>query len=365
LTACTNLFRFIVAYEPPLTDAPRPSRSPAQPPARSRTGTAWQVVAFVIGLGMLGVCVYLVASNPQYRAQIARLATAPWWLLGAVVAITLGLLASTAMVFRSTLSPIRRISILDACTINALCTLLGNLPFKLSLVVRILIHTRRHHIALPTVISWIGGTALVIIISLAPAVAATFVFKTVDARWWLATVLGTIALAIIAVLLARRLAPPDRWHALMLRMPGVIQRLAARPMVVKLHHGLATLASPSAVAQALAWRAIDLAGQTLRFWLVAQALGVEMTWAQCLIAGTTYFFLQGASPAGALGTREGGTALVLSQLAGADALAVILAVTAIESAVNVIAGVASAAYLRPDRLARAATPPTPSSPTSP
>jgi hypothetical protein len=307
---------------------------------------------------MLGVCVYFVASNPQYRAQIARLASAPWWLLGAVVAITLGLLASTGMVFRSTLSPIRRISVLDACTINALCTLLGNLPFKLSLVVRILIHTRRHHVPLPTVISWIGGTALVIIISLAPAVAATFIFKTVDARWWLATVLGTIVLATIAVLMAQRLAPPDRWHALMLRMPGFIQRLAARPIVVKLHHGLATLASPSAMTHALLWRTIDLAGQTVRFWLVAQALGVEMTWAQCLIAGTTYFFLQGASPAGALGTREGGTALVLSQLAGADALAVVLAVTAIESAVNVIAGVASAAYLRPDRLARASAAPT-------
>lgn len=314
--------------------------------------TALQVVGFVLGLAALGACVYIVATNEQYRAQLRRLVDAPPATLAAIFGLSAATIFTSAMVFRATLRPIKRIPVSDAVSINALCTLLGNLPFKLSLVVRILIHTKRHQIPLATVLSWIAGTAVVILVSLGPAIAATLVLKRVDALWWAMTIGGTIVLAIAAVITSRWLAPPETWLRLTARLPGPLARLCQRPFVIKLHHGLRTLAEPRAVAEALLWRGIDLSCQVLRFWLVAQVLGVEMSWTQCLIAGVTYFILQGASPAGALGAREGGTAVVLSQLAGAEALAVVLAVTAVESATNLVLGLVGAAYLRIDRLLR-------------
>lgn len=315
--------------------------------------TALQVVGFVLGIGALAACVYIVATNAQYREQLKRLIDTPPATLAAIFGLSTATLFTTAMVFRATLRPIKRIPVGDAVAINALCTLLGNLPFKLSLIVRVLIHTKQHQIPLATVLSWIAGTAVIILVSLGPAIAATLILRRVDVLWWAITLSGTVVLAIAAVITSRWLAPPETWARLTSMLPGPIARFCQRPFVIKLHHGLRTLAEPRAVAEALLWRGIDLSCQVLRFWLVAQALGVEMTWAQCLIAGVTYFILQGASPAGALGAREGGTAVVLSQLAGADALAVVLAVTAVESVTNLVFGLAGAAYLRVDRLLRA------------
>lgn len=311
---------------------------------------ALQVGGFLLGLGALAACVYLVASNDKYRQQIARLLDAPPWLLASIAGLSLATLFTTGMVFRATLRPIKLIPVLDAFAINALCTLLGNLPFKLSLIARVLIHRSRHGLPLATILSWIAGTALIILISLGPAVFATVVIKQVNATWWLCTVGGTLVIAAISVVLARQFADPDLWGHFTGALPGFLKRAAQSSFADKLHHGLNTVASPGAVAEALAWRGLDLAAQVARFWLVAQAVGADMSWAQCLIAGVTYFFIQGTSPAGALGAREAGTAGMLSQVAGADALAVVIAVSAIESATNLLAGLAGAAYLRVDRL---------------
>lgn len=331
----------------PMTSTPTSSITPGV--SRSRTRMALQVFGFVLGLAALAYCIYLVVSNPTYLQQLARLGAAPAWLLAALFALSAAATATSAMVFRATLKPVRIITIADGLAINAFCTLLGNVPFKLSLIARIVLHKTRHHLALGTILSWLAGTALVIVISLAPALAATLWIREVNAGWWVMTVAGTIALGVVCVLLARRFAPAERWASFTHSLPAPLERLAHIPFAIKLQHGLRTVASPWAMAEALCWRGMDLAAQVIRFWLVAQALGVEMTWAQCMIAATSYFFIQSASPTGALGAREGLTAAILTA-AGAHAITVVLAVSVIESITNIFLGVAGGAYLRVDRL---------------
>lgn len=331
----------------PTTSTPIRTITPGA--SRSRTRTALQVFGFVLGLAALAYCIYLVVSNPTYLQQLARLGAAPAWLLAALFALSAAATATSGMVFRATLKPVRIITIADGLAINAFCTLLGNVPFKLSLIARIVLHKTRHHLALGTILSWFAGTALVILISLAPPLATTLWLGEFSVMWWLTTIAGTAALGITCVLLARRFAPPDRWASFTHRLPRLLQRLAHLPFAIKLQHGLRTVASPWAMAEALCWRGMDLAAQVIRFWLVAQALGVEMTWAQCMIAATTYFFIQSASPTGALGAREGLTAAILTA-AGAHAITVVLAVSVVESITNIFLGLAGGAYLRVDRL---------------
>jgi hypothetical protein len=323
-------------------------------PRRTWLRTLAQVLGFALGLSVLGYCVWAVVSNPSHVQQVRRLADAPWWVVAGLLALSSTTLLTTAMVFRATLRPVHKAPVADMAAINALCTLLGNAPFKLSLVARTLIHHRRHRVPLPTLVSVLAGTAGVILISLGPALGATLLLRRVDTLWWALTIGGTLVLALVCVRVARVLAPIEAWHALARRMPGALARVMHSAPALKLHHGLRTLADARAVAEALAWRAADLAVATARFKLAAFALGAALPWDQALIAASTYFILQGAAPTGALGAREGGTAAVLGALIGAQALPLIVTVTAVESAANLVWGVAGAAYLRVDRLLRGA-----------
>lgn len=341
---------------------PQPSFAPqAAPPAAPRANALWQrlfqALGFALGLALLGFCLWVVATNKPAQQKLLQLLAAPWWVFAALAALSCLTILLSGLVFRATLRPIKRITVLDAFAINALCTLLGNVPFKLSLVVRTLVHRRRHHVPLPTLISWLAGTALIILASLAPPIAATFALRTVDWRWWTISILGTITLATLMVFTARLLAPPAAWHALASRLPAPAARLMRSAIALRLHAGLATLATPSAVAEALTYRAIDMAAQTFRFALAAWALGVTLSWEQAIIAGAAYFILQGAAPSGALGTREAGAAATLAALGvpvevGAP---LVLAVTAVETACCLLLGIAGAAYLRIDKLMGAGT----------
>jgi hypothetical protein len=311
-----------------------------------------QAIGFLVGLGLLGYCLWVVAHNKPAQEKLLALLDAPWWVFAALAGLSCCTILLSGLVFRATLRPIRPISVLDAFAINALGTLLGNVPFKISLVVRTLIHRRRHGVALPTLVAWLGGTALIIVASLAPPLGATLALREVNLAWWVLCVLGTLVLGASLVLAGRALAPSQAWTALGRRLPGVLERLMHRPIALRLHAGLATLASPRAVGEALGWRACDMAAQTLRFALAAWALGVTISWEQALIAGAAYFILQGAAPSGALGTREAGAAATLAALGvplevGAP---LVLAVTAVETACCVVLGVGAAVYLRVDRL---------------
>jgi hypothetical protein len=312
--------------------------------------------------------VWLAVSKPEYAEQFRRLLAAPWWLLGCLVGLSALTTALSGLVFWRVLSPVRRLRAADCVALNALATLVGYAPFKLGLVVRVLVNSRRDGLPLALIAAWVAATGVVLMASLAPAVGATLwlgdttgeagASGVLGPAWW-GVALGGLTLVGAAIVLAARWAAGEAGWALLQRVAGAtrvsfISRLASSSPARTLHGGAAMLASPAAVTHALVLRCADIAAQALRFWLAGQAVGVTVSPDQAVLAGAAYFVLQAISPAGTLGAREAGTAGLLSFLHSPDMMLVVLVVSMAQAASDITLGTAGAAWLRIDRLLRPA-----------
>ncbi len=343
-----------------MTATPDPSSAtPAAPPppARPRTlaRTLIQAGGFLIGLGVLAGCAYLAFSNPEHRAKLARLAEAPWWLIAALLACSTGTIVVPGLVFRSVIRPVRRLRTLDAIAVNGVCSALSYLPFKMSLVFRVLYHRRVDAIPLAEIGGWLAATAGIILVSLAPPAGASLLRGSMDAWWWFIALGGLALGGVVTVLAARWLASDAGWDALAALAKAtrlkVAQRFVAGERFEQMHRGVVMLADARTVTRTLGLRVIDMAIQAARFYLAAMAVGVAMSPGQAVVAGVMFFFLQAAAPTGVAGVREGGTAAVLGLLHLPEGvLVVVLTVAAAEAVMNVVMGVAGAAYLRVDRV---------------
>lgn len=332
--------------------APQPDRADTATAPTKPQGLALviQVFAFIISLGLLGWCVWLVAGDPAKRAQAERLLHAPVEQLVLVVALSLVTVMMSGLVFWAMGRPLNKVTAIECIGVNGVCSLLSYLPMKASLIFRFLYHRRANSMEWLTITAWLGAVASLIVLSLLPGLVATLLLKDVNLLWWVMTVGGLVGVGVLLPLLAGLFAGEaglERFRSLAratrLRL---VMRLVDAAFFKKLHAGLALLASRPGVWLALLFRAIDIAAQSARFWFIAGIIQVEVTPAQCILAGTAYFFIQATSPAGVAGPREGG----LIALLGTSFGPVVLAVTAAEAAANLILGLTGAAFLRLDRL---------------
>ena len=121
----------------------------------------FQIVGFLVGLGLFGWCLHLALSAEETREGLARLfQEAGIQSLGVLVLLSTLSLTINGLAFWITLSPIRRLRILDVIAVNTLATIAANLPFKLSAVLRVLIHNRHDGLAIKTIIAWFAAMAL-------------------------------------------------------------------------------------------------------------------------------------------------------------------------------------------------------------
>ncbi|VAX41234.1 hypothetical protein MNBD_PLANCTO03-956, partial [hydrothermal vent metagenome] len=170
---------------------PTPSTPPL--PTRSTTGRVlrllFQGAGFVIGLALLGWCVR-VALSPENREQLAKLSEAS---LGQVAAL-LGLSATTLLLngvfFWITLRPVKRVPLVDHVAINALCTFLAFLPFKIGALTRVAINNRRDGVPILTIGAWYGCMFAVMLAAYLPAMGASMWRGGVDGLWWVACLGG-------------------------------------------------------------------------------------------------------------------------------------------------------------------------------
>jgi hypothetical protein len=335
------------------TNSEIPPTSDALPaPATRGWRLAIQIVGFVLGLGALGACVYLALSNPQYREQLTKLRDAPTWLPVSVVALSMVVTALAGLVFCCVLRPVRSVRAIDCVAVNGLCTLLANLPFKLSLVARVAIHVRRDKLPFSLVLAWLAATLAVIVCSSAPPLLASLWIGAIDWRWWAVSISGVVLLTTLTIVTARALASDLAWERFT-AIVGAFRPLggvARSDFARNLHGSMRMLASPTWIPAAVLLRGADVGVQALRFVLAAQAVGVEISFGQAIIAGSVYFLLQSFSPAGTLGVREGGTAGVMALLHADGMVVVVLAVGMASAVADVLMGVWSAVHLRVDRL---------------
>jgi hypothetical protein len=308
-----------------------------------------------VGVALLVWCATL-ALKPENRAQLERLGEAPPGLIAAILGLTLAGLVLDGLVFFALFRPVKRLAPAGVVATNAVAVLLNYLPFKIGLIARVVIHTRRDGVALFTVGAMLVANAAALACVAVPLGVASAWRGTVDAAWVLAAVGGAVGLTALAVVSARTLAWPAglaRLGRLARPVPALGRLLGSRPFQ-QLHAGLPMVASPAGFAPAVVLRFLHFATMWTRFWLAARVAGVPIEPESAVVAGSIFFLIGVFSPGGMLGAREGGTTWLAGRLAlsgvTADSFAVVaLVVGAAESVVNLFLGGFGLVYLRPDR----------------
>lgn len=335
---------------------------------RSAARVAIQVLGFLAGIGLLAWCAR-VAFKDENREQLARLPEASPWSIGALVGLSAATLVFNGLIFYAQMRPVRRLRALDVVATNAFATLMNYLPFKLSLVSRVVIHNRRDGLPVLTIGAWLGAVAVTFIGTVGVVVGAAVVLGGVGAAWWGLVGLG-LALWVLAQWAGARVFAGERGlarvHATADRFgPALVGRVMRTGAFTNLHAGLDMLAHPGATCAAVVLRVGDIMSQATRLIVAAAVLGETLGWAEAVVLAAGHFLIGVISPFGMLGTREAGTAGLaglLTLAAGATAAeaeattasfaVTLLLVTAIEAVVTLAAGGVSVAWLRLDRLFR-------------
>ncbi|MCC6229867.1 MAG: hypothetical protein IT432_11650 [Phycisphaerales bacterium] len=330
------------------------------PDRRGPLSIILQLAGFAAGIALLAWCVRQ-ALRPENQGKLDRLADASPAQITGLLALSLVSLAVNALSFRSLLYPVHLLKIPDILAINSLCTWLNYLPFKIGAITRVLIHNRRDAVPVFTIGAWFIALALIMLAVCGPLIAVSLLRPHVDALWITLSLLGVL-LTCTALHMLARFASGDAGRARATSLLSTLTLgLSARPFAqTPVRHAIAgadMLASPPAFSATLLWRAIDLSLQAARFMLAASVIGHSLSADRALLAALAFFLIGVFSPAGMLGTREGGTAWLLPLVAaqGEDTswfAAAVLIVGASELITNTACAALGLIYLRPDRLLR-------------
>jgi hypothetical protein len=319
-----------------------------------------QVLGFLIGVGLL-VWVVLEAFSPRNRAQLEKLADAPWQLVVAMLGLSVIVVVISGEVFRNALLPVRRIPIVGMHATNAVASLLALLPFKLSIFFRVAVHNRRDGVPLLTIGAWFAAVSAIMACAVVPMLAVNHFRKPTDtASAWL-MLAGLVVMAGLLIAAARFFLSSRGWSIVRavydaMPKPRVLrsEHPAGAALLERAREGCRMLASPRAVTVCLLLRGLDIGVQGARIYVAARIVGLDVAPDAALVAGMMYFLVGAASPAGQVGPREGAVVLVL----GPSFAVVPLIITVAETLVLLIGSVLGIACLRPDRLLRTASSPT-------
>ncbi len=333
--------------EPPFV-----SMAAAISPARrmSLGRMVFQLVGFALCLGLLGFVVYRAFTRPESAEQLERLRDAHWWQVAVLLVCSFATVVIGGLVFAVVLRPQRHLRTINVVAINGVVSVISYLPFKLGLAFRIGWHIRRDGISPFTMFAWLAATALLILASIAPPLAASLWRGKIDALWIATGLLGMVIVGSVVVLSARAFAGQRGLKRIadmvaVLRI-GFLNRLVASPRFGVLQSGTAMLASAPTVAKVLVLRTLDLAAQATRLYVAAQVCGVPLDPSQAVLAGSTYFFLQAVAPTGVAGVREGGTVGLMTALGVPDLTVVVLTASLAEVIANVVMAAAGGLWLR-------------------
>lgn len=313
-----------------------------------------QVLGFGIGIALLFWCVRIVMSDDN-KAALEKLQQATAEQILTLLGIAVASIFFNGFIFWATIRPLHRLKLSDTVAVNALATFLSYLPFKISVLTRWAIHSRRDGVPTLTVGTWFVVVAVLTVVTVAPMWLA-FVRPDAAGHWWWLVVAAAIALAHTLGWQLARLVRGPRGMQRMRRL-GLPAGLAEREWFQRLHGGASMGGDGHAVWSTTIARVLDILSFGLRFWIAARVLGIHLTGEEAVMIGMAYFVVGVVSPFGTVGTRETAAlamaigAGVVSAEAEQDALlTAILLVSVTEAAVGLIGAGLALAWLRADRL---------------
>lgn len=299
---------------------------------RSAGHRAVQFAGFVIGVGLLAWAVS-IALTEKNRQSLDAVAHAPARVIAWLLTVSALSVLLNGLMFWVVLRPLKRLNVVDTVLTNCIAVALSALPFKINLVVRVLIHHRRDGVAFKDILAWFAAMSAMALGVLVPLGLAGWWRGSIDAMWWVVGVGGVLGLSALGV--------------------GLGHLAATRPWLARLSLGADRVARDwRTVLAHTALRMGDVMLLCARFWAAASAAGVDLPAERAVLLATTYFLLSVLAPAGALGFREMGVAGVgLASGADSSQIALVtLVVTAAEFIASGVLCVPAFFRLRPDRL---------------
>ena len=295
-----------------------------------------QALGAAIGVALF-VWALRLAFAPENQDAIRRLLDAPLWLAGAMIALNIATIVVNGLTFWVTAKPVYPIPARSAILVNAVCSFLAFLPFKISAIARVYLHHTRDGLPLRAVVPWMVGYGLTAVATFGPFIAASALAPIIGPAWIVIGVLAAFACTMLGVGLARL---GDR------RIPA-IQKLSLGSSVV--------VRDAKVMTTACVFRLSDIAIQTGRFIVAAKAMGIMLAPDRAAFDASVYFLIGAVSPGGVLGFREGGLAWIGDLLSldaqAADQIALLaLAVTGAEAATFCVIAVIAAGVMRLDKL---------------
>jgi len=336
-------------------DAPPPQIETGS--SRSGVRIAAQVFGFLIGLALLGWCVRLALSEENQEA-LSKLAEAPPGSLAALIGLSVAGVTANGLIFWAALRPVRPIKALDVVATNSLATFLANLPFKIGLLARIAIHSRRDKVPMAMIFGWFGAVTATLVLTSAALLGAGLL-RGVLGSWTVPVAIALMAaLTVVMVVVAKRLSG-ERGHRRLSRLIGRFGgrralRLARSQVIRELHMGLDMLASSRWMTLVIVFRVIDFSAQAWRWVVAGELVGTSVSPTDGMLISGGHYVAGALSPVGMLGFREG-AAIGLAELLGMDggSFAPIALLAAGAELVVVIAAAGLAiAWLRLDRMLR-------------
>ncbi len=296
-----------------------------------------QLLGFGASLAIFG-WIASIALSEENRESLVRLREAgigPPALVGLLALLSVVL---NGLVFWALVRPVARLSVGWLVAVNAICTLLAYLPFKLSVVARVVLHRRRDHLPYKTLIAWIGASGALTMSTLVVVGALGAVFVEFDLLAWASVGVSLAALSAFTIIGGRLAVETRALHALTL---GAGEMLRA----------------PAGVLAAVGLRVADIAAQGARFAITAGALGHSLALGDAAALGSTFYLVGVLAPTGMVGLREGavfglGAIALRTGLTESELATLALAVTAVEAVTHLLCGAIAALWLRPARLLR-------------
>lgn len=313
-----------------------------------------QVVGFAVGVALLVWAVKIVLA-PENREMLDRLRDAS---TGQALLLA-GLCAATVLLnggcFWLVVRPVKRLRFVDLQATNAVACMLAPLPFKLSVIFRVFVHTARDRMAILTIGAWFACFGLLVVMTYAPVLLAGWWRQRADAMWAAAALVGVAASMGAVVVAAGWFGVESRWNGLtgwVLRLPwpGVVRRVLSG-LIARGHEGVRMLSHGGIVFGSAGLRLADIGVHTARFVLAASILGLALPVDQAVLAGSAFFLIGMLWPAGQVGFREAGTAgmlsLIFPEIDFKPFMVVVTLISATELLTLLVMGAAGLAWLRP------------------
>jgi len=333
-------------------DLPSPSGSPGW------VRLAIQLGGFVICMGLLAWCVN-AALKPENVEKLRRVFNAPPLEVALLLGLSVLSLLLNGATFWLVIRPVQKLPFWDLQAVNAAAAFISYAPAKLSILYRILVHTRMHHVPLLTIGAWLGGVAVILLATLLPLVGTAMWRHQADTLFYVSCTAG-LAFMFVCIVGSARLFAGPRGLARIQRLGRILplsfveKLLHSRPFE-HLHSAFDILASPLVVGGGLIIRVADLLVQAGRFTVAAHILGIDLSFDTAILAACTFYVIGVASPSGSLGARESATTGLAALLAipGLDRgafLPIALTVSATEIIVNLTSALAGVAWIQPWKL---------------